>query len=154
MSQVSAGTCPLMSVIMNTPKRPRKDQVTVASLHWTKCLNFPLELAHCCPWSWSRLKDRNQRFVHHLTSPEYSLCIGYNPIHTLYIMIQVTQEPWYNQPGCHACTDDYLVHDDVIKWKHFPRYWPFVRGIHRSPWIPFTKANDAKFWCFLWYAPE
>ena len=25
------------------------------------------------------------------------------------------------------------VHDDVIKWKYFPRYWPFVRGIHRSP---------------------
>ena len=24
-------------------------------------------------------------------------------------------------------------HDDVIKWKHFPRYWPFMRGIHRSP---------------------
>ena len=26
-----------------------------------------------------------------------------------------------------------LVHDDVIKWKHFPRYWPFVLGIYRSP---------------------
>ena len=26
-----------------------------------------------------------------------------------------------------------LLHDDVIKWKHLPRYWPFVRGIHRSP---------------------
>ena len=25
------------------------------------------------------------------------------------------------------------LHDDVIKWKHFPRNWPFVRGIHRSP---------------------
>ena len=24
------------------------------------------------------------------------------------------------------------THDDVIKWKHFPRYWPFVRGIHWS----------------------
>ena len=24
-------------------------------------------------------------------------------------------------------------HDNVIKWEHFPRYWPFVRGIHRSP---------------------
>ena len=24
-------------------------------------------------------------------------------------------------------------HDDVITWKHFPRYWPFVWGIHRSP---------------------
>ena len=21
----------------------------------------------------------------------------------------------------------------MIKWKHIPRYWPFVRGIHRSP---------------------
>ena len=37
-------------------------------------------------------------------------------------------------------TDDSLTHpnniyghDDVIKWKHFLRYWPFVRGIHRSP---------------------
>ena len=25
-----------------------------------------------------------------------------------------------------------IHHDDVIQWKHFPRYWPFVRGIHRS----------------------
>ena len=24
-------------------------------------------------------------------------------------------------------------HDDVIKWKHFPRYWPFARGLHRPP---------------------
>ena len=24
------------------------------------------------------------------------------------------------------------MHDDVIKWKHFPRYWSFARGIHRS----------------------
>ena len=27
----------------------------------------------------------------------------------------------------------WAFHDDVIKWKHFPRYWPFVRGIHYSP---------------------
>ena len=25
------------------------------------------------------------------------------------------------------------IHNDVIKWKHFPLFWPFVRGIHRSP---------------------
>ena len=24
-------------------------------------------------------------------------------------------------------------HDDIIKWKHFPRCWPCVREIHRSP---------------------
>ena len=29
--------------------------------------------------------------------------------------------------------NSYSIHDDVIKWKHFPRYWPFVRGIHRWP---------------------
>ena len=26
-----------------------------------------------------------------------------------------------------------FVHDDLIKWKHFLCYWPFVRGIHWSP---------------------
>ena len=30
-------------------------------------------------------------------------------------------------------TTAYKTHDDVIKWKHFPRNWPFVREIHRSP---------------------
>ena len=35
-------------------------------------------------------------------------------------------------------------HDDVIKWKHFPRYWPFVREIHRSPVNSHTKASDAE----------
>ena len=43
-------------------------------------------------------------------------------------------------------------HDDVIKWKYFPRNWSFVRGIHRSRWIPHTKASDAELWCFLWSA--
>ena len=28
------------------------------------------------------------------------------------------------------CIRNYMCHDDVI---HFPRYWPFVGGIHRSP---------------------
>ena len=25
------------------------------------------------------------------------------------------------------------LYDDVIKWNHFSRHWPFVREIHRSP---------------------
>ena len=25
------------------------------------------------------------------------------------------------------------LHDDIINWKYFPRYWSFVRGIHQSP---------------------
>ena len=31
------------------------------------------------------------------------------------------------------CPETHNFHDDVIKWKQFPRYWRFVRGIHRSP---------------------
>ena len=46
------------------------------------------------------------------------------------------------------------IHDDVIKWKHFPHNWPFVWGIHRSRWIPHTKARDAERWCFLWSGSE
>ena len=51
-------------------------------------------------------------------------------------------------------TDNCWLHDDVIKWKHFPRYWPFVREIHRSRWISRTKASDAELWCLLWSASE
>ena len=25
------------------------------------------------------------------------------------------------------------MNEDVIKWKHFPCFWPFVKGIHRWP---------------------
>ena len=45
----------------------------------------------------------------------------------------------------------YDHHYVVIKCKHFPRYWPFVRGIHRSPVDSQTKASGAEIWCFLWY---
>ena len=27
----------------------------------------------------------------------------------------------------------WTMHDDVINWKYYPRYWLFVWGIHRSP---------------------
>ena len=35
--------------------------------------------------------------------------------------------------GINVETKAHQNHDDVIKWKHFPRDWPFVREIHRSP---------------------
>ena len=34
--------------------------------------------------------------------------------------------------GCDClCGQLLFIHDDVIKWKHIPRHWPFVGGIHR-----------------------
>ena len=35
------------------------------------------------------------------------------------------------------------THDDVIKWKHIPRHWPFVRGIH---WWPVNSPHKGQ-WC-------
>ena len=44
------------------------------------------------------------------------------------------------------------LHDDVIKWKPFPRYWPFVPGIHQSPVNSPHKGQWRGalmfFWCF------
>ena len=37
-------------------------------------------------------------------------------------IVLLTMEQWPNGES----------RDDVIKWKRFPRYWPFVRGIPRS----------------------
>ena len=44
----------------------------------------------------------------------------------------------------HRC-ESHLGHKDVIKWKHFPRYWPFVRGIHRTSVIFLTKPVTWSF---------
>ena len=56
---------------------------------------------------------------------------------------------WFVRPAFwyinHQC------HDDVIQWKHFPHYWPFVQGIHRSP---VNSPHKGQLWCFLWSAPE
>ena len=39
----------------------------------------------------------------------------------------------HGKAASHIPHPDKSVHDDAIKCKHFLRYWPFVRGIHRSP---------------------
>ena len=36
-----------------------------------------------------------------------------------------------------------VVHDDIIKWKHFLHYWSFVQGIH---WSPVNSPHKGQ-WC-------
>ena len=50
--------------------------------------------------------------------------------HTEFLVCDSGWSVWTMWTSVHLHLD---THDDVIKWKHFPRYWPFVRGIHRSP---------------------
>ena len=58
-------------------------------------------------WRYRHIVSRVGCFVgsHHLTTNYMEGCIGH---------------------------DVFMIHADVIKWKHFPHYWPFVRGIHWS----------------------
>ena len=40
------------------------------------------------------------------------------------------------------------THDDVIKWKHLPRHWPFVWGIHRfRTQRPMTRSFEVFLIC-------
>ena len=63
-----------------------------------------------CPW-------KSRTFY----SPVHKNKHNYICVRDPYVALDINQFPHY------------AYHDDVIKWKHFPRYWPFVREIHRSP---------------------
>ena len=55
----------------------------------------------------------------------------YNGIYCLTVILGITTLVSFHL--CQFIAVHWLdhYHDDVIK--HFPRYWPFVRGIHQSP---------------------
>ena len=66
------------------------------------------------------------------------------------VYIILTVYLWY----CFWLACLHTSHDDVIKWRHFPRYWPFVWGIHRAPVHYPHKASDAELCCFFWSVSE
>ena len=79
---------------------------------------------------------------HHIGNTTFILQPGrrykQNNVLVLLVMCQGTPSRWLKYLNCKRWgLSDYLsaplIHDDVIKWKQFPRYWPFVRGIHRPP---------------------
>ena len=59
---------------------------------------------------------------------------------------------WFDSYFTEICSHG--SHDDVIKWKHFPHNWPFVRGIHRSPVNSPHKGQWCEALIFLWSASE
>ena len=73
----------------------------------------------------------------------------------MWCCLQITYLSAPSAISSHVCSGSPLAywpldHDDVIKWKQFPRYWPFVRGIHRAPvnsppQRPVTRGFDVFF---------
>ena len=71
------------------------------------------------------------------TTKSWTMCIVlgmyYKYCHVIYVMSPQVR-----------CT--HPQHDDVIKWKHFPHYWPFVWGIHR----PLVNSPHKDQWTNGW----
>ena len=149
-------------------------------MHCKPYHNNPLSeaiLAHCCmdPWQQLSVKHESNCSIHTtklnfkcrlqtttlLSRPHsvkvYSIyhanghmdgCVKRHPeapFHLSYLKkVLCRLHVFHLRPACD--------NDDVINWKHFPRYWTFVRRIHLSPVNSPTKASDAEIWCFLWSA--
>ena len=60
----------------------------------------------------------------------------------------------YSRAFCTFFGRSYIIHDDVIKWKHFHVTGHLCGEFTGHRWIHRTKASDAVLWCFLWSAPE
>ena len=71
------------------------------------------------------------------------------------VMMQNRRFSFSYPPTSHSLGQAPLTwQDDVIKWKHFPRYWPCMRGIHRSAVNSPHKGQQRGALMFLWSASE
>ena len=84
-------------------------------LIWTLGTNFSEILSKIHPFSFKKM---------HL-----KMSSGKRPIGLLNVLAVHYSIPFLNM-------DISYTHDDVIKWKHSPRYWPYVQIIHRSGEFP------------------
>ena len=90
-------------------------------------------MAHC-PKICSRGRDKVTVTNRQFTSPCNcsAICLIFLTVVNTAFMFPMHLGASYNTCLISNQTNP-LWHDDVTKWKHFQRYWPFVRGIHRSP---------------------
>ena len=69
------------------------------------------------------------RYQRYLSSPIVCQCCHDGDIKLLHQHLIKRNQTTTQTLALYIMTD---YHYGVIKWKHFPRNWPFVRGIHRS----------------------
>ena len=109
--------------------------------------SFPIMRKSCCKMGvwWHRTlnlsSDNTNPLLTHKPQPSDLHTLGRNRVYH----VNKPLPPYFSPVK---------YHDDVIKWKHFPRYWPFVRGIHRSPVNSSHKGQWRGALMLLWSAPE
>ena len=80
---------------------------------------------------------------------KHSLSISWDASGVSCLFLICWQKGNHDQANCRiipmlATARKWGKHDDVIKWKHFPRYWPLMRGIRRSQ-SPVKQSFDIFF---------
>ena len=61
----------------------------------------------------------------YLNTTQEQICMGVGALE----ISHYRSKPWIDPHMLHIP----IIYDDIIRWKHFPHYWPFVWGIHLSP---------------------
>ena len=67
-----------------------------------------------------------------------------------------THRIWKGESGCYEPIREIRCHSiDCMMMSSNGNIFRFTGHLCAGPrWIPCLKANDAEFWCFLWYVPE
>ena len=77
------------------------------------------------------------------------LWISYHPSTRWASWLVVSARGSFRTGTCTDYSHNLAPHDDVMAWKCFPHYWPFVRETTVARWIPPTKVLMESFGSFL-----
>ena len=123
--------------------------IAVAVMNFFTCIEVWIK--------WHTLVFFNRTIYRRYRCSSYEIWTIYSKKYLLCVLLfsYISSLSHWRCGGDFKCTTHSLkfaVHDEVIKWKHFPLYWPFVRGIRRSS----VNSPHKGQWrgCFLWSASE
>ena len=156
-SQITSLTVVYSTVYSDTDQRKHQSSASLAfvwGIHrdrWIPCTKgqlrgkcFHLMMSSCADFAMICLNQVSIGLILWVSGQYWS---GYNVISTCYwrywcLLQRSCAVVWFYMTMLYQCVIDVytklyakgeIIHDDIIKWKHFPHNWPFVRGIHRSP---------------------
>ena len=74
-----------------------------------------------------------QSFMQTSNAQWWYMCCSVSSVRFIWYIYSCTQSTFLSLQIRYTTMMIRALHDDVIKCKHFPRYWPFVRGVTRWP---------------------
>ena len=106
-----------------------KSLQSLKTLQWAKLCDFDIEADD---YASQRYLQKSLLLCKLVPLGACILVLGSNYI-ALFISLRTGCGGTIHVDSQNNCWNALHEYDDVIKWKHFPIYWPFLRGIHRRP---------------------